>query len=193
MRLAERRGMPTVYQPAEDSGLLAETAAERIGAGDDVLEVGVGSGYVAERVREETAATVVGCDVNPDACRAARQRGIDVVRSNLLDAFVPRSFDVVLFNPPYLPTPEAMEWDDPLEDALSGGEDGRRLIRPFLEDVGRVLRPEGRVYLLVSSLTGLDAVRELATEAGLTAREVADEPFPYERLVVYELLSSISE
>lgn len=186
MKLAERRGMTTVYEPAEDSRLLAETALDRIDDGR-VLEVGVGSGYVASRIASETDASVVGCDINPDACTRARSEGIETVRSNLTDPFAAESFDVVVFNPPYLPTPEEQEWDDPLEHALSGGEDGRRLIRPFLADVGRVLRTDGRIYLLVSSLTDIDAVTELAEDSGLYTREIASESFPFERLVVLKI------
>ena len=55
-----------------------------------------------------------------------------------------------------------------------------------------MLRPDGRAYLLVSSLTGLDAVRELATAAGLKTRERAEESFPFERLVVLEITLSDS-
>jgi release factor glutamine methyltransferase len=186
MRLTERRDVPTVYEAAEDSHLLAETVIERI-EGGRVLEVGVGSGYVAGRVAAETDATVVGSDLNPEACSRAREEGIETVRANLTDPFETDSFDVVFFNPPYLPTPPEAEWDDPLEHALSGGPDGRRVIRPFLSDVGRILRPFGRVYLLVSSLTDIDAVADLADDAGLTARETASEPFSFERLVVLEI------
>ena len=184
MTPSDRREMPTVYEPAEDSRLLAETAADEVDAGEFVLEVGVGSGYVSATVRDEAGARVVGSDVNPDACAATRDAGVEAVRADLLAPFVDDAFDVVLFNPPYLPTPPEMEWDDPLEHALSGGPDGRRLVRPFLENVGRVLRPGGRGFLLVSSLTDVDAVTELATAAGLTASERAEESFPFERLVV---------
>ncbi|MFT4903825.1 MAG: release factor glutamine methyltransferase, partial [Natronomonas sp.] len=179
--------MPTVYEPAEDSRLLAESVIDRIDTGERVLEVGVGSGYVAARVAAETGAEVIGCDINPEACAAAREEGIEAVRSNLVDPFAADSIDVVLFNPPYLPTPPEQEWDDPLEHALSGGESGRRVIRPFLDDVGRVLRPSGRVYLLVSTLTDIEAVSELAADAGLNTREIAEESFPFERLVVLEI------
>ena len=192
MTPSDRREMPTVYEPAEDSRLLAETAADEFDAGESVLEVGVGSGYVAAAVRDETGARVVGSDINPDACEAARDAGVAAVRANLLDPFADGRFDAVLFNPPYLPTPPDREWDDPLEHALSGGEDGRRLVRPFLRDVGRVLRPTGRAYLLVSSLTGLEAVDDLAREAGLATRELADESFPFERLVVLEITNGNS-
>jgi release factor glutamine methyltransferase len=186
MKLTEQRDVPTVYEAAEDSYLLAETAIERIDGGR-VLEVGVGSGYVAGRVAAETDATVIGSDLNPEACSRARAEGIETVRGNLTAPFEADSFDAVLFNPPYLPTPPEAEWDDPLEQALSGGPDGRRVIRPFLADVGRTLRPAGRVYLLVSSLTDIEAVTDLADDAGLTAREAASEPFSFERLVVLDI------
>lgn len=187
MTLSDRREMPTVYEPAEDSRLLAEAVVDRIDADERVLEVGTGSGYVAARIAEETGARVVGSDINPEACRRAREEGVEAVRGNLTDPFRRDSFDVVCFNPPYLPTPPEKEWEDPLEHALSGGESGRRVIRPFLADVGRVLRPEGRVYLLVSSLTDIDAVAELADDAGMETREIAEESFPFERLVTLEI------
>ena len=190
MTPSDRREMPTVYEPAEDSRLLAETAADEFDAGESVLEVGVGSGYVAAAVRDETGARVVGSDINPDACEAARDAGVAAVRANLLDPFADGRFDAVLFNPPYLPTPPDREWDDPLEHALSGGPDGRRLVRPFLDSVGRVLRPGGRAFLLVSSLTDVEAVTELAAAAGLTVAERAEKSFPFERLVVLEIISS---
>lgn len=179
--------MPTVYEPAEDSRLLAEAIVDRIAADERVLEVGTGSGYVAARVAKETGARVVGSDINPDACQRAREEGLEAVRGNLTEPFRRDSFDVVCFNPPYLPTPPEQEWSDPLEHALSGGEDGRRLIRPFLADVGRILRPAGRVYLLVSSLTDIDAVAKLADDAGMASREIAEESFPFERLVTLEI------
>ena len=186
MKLTEQRGMATVYEPAEDSRLLATAVIDRIDGGQ-VLDVGVGSGYVAGRVAAETSADVVGCDINPDACRRARSEGIEVVRSNLTGPFEADSFDMVVFNPPYLPTPPEQEWDDPLEHALSGGEDGRRVIRPFMADLGRVLRPAGRACLLVSSLTDIGAVGELAEGAGLDTEEIDDTSFPFERLVVLEI------
>jgi release factor glutamine methyltransferase len=184
--LAERRGVETtVYQPAEDSGLLADAALEH--ARGRTLEVGTGSGWVAERVAVETDCEVVASDVNPHACRQARGRGLAVVRANLLAPFREGAFDTVLFNPPYLPTDPDNEWDDWMEQALSGGESGRELIEPFLAEAGRVLAPGGRVLLLVSSLTGFEAVLELVGQAGFRAETVREESFPFETLSVLKL------
>lgn len=186
--LAERRGVETdVYQPAEDSHLLATVAAEQVGEGDLVLEVGTGSGYIAEHVAEETGARVVASDLNPHACRAARDRGVEALRADLVSSIRDDACDVVLFNPPYLPTEEAEEWDDWMEVALSGGETGREVIDPFLDAVGRVLAPDGYVLLLVSSLTGVEEVVETAAESDFSAVALHDESYPFESLTVLKL------
>jgi release factor glutamine methyltransferase len=186
--LAERRGLDDdVYGAAEDSRLLAEATVEVVEPDWRVLEVGTGSGYVAERVATDTGADVVATDVNPRSCELASERGLAVVRADLVTSFADGAFDAVLFNPPYLPTPEEGPWDDWMEVALSGGEDGRAVVAPFLATVGRVLAPGGVALLLVSSLTDLDAVEALADDAGLATETVAEASFPYERLVVLAL------
>lgn len=177
-----------VYQPAEDSALLASVATEEVDEADRVLEVGTGSGYVAATVAETTGASVIGSDVNPHACRQARERGVEAVRADLVAPFVDGAFDVVLFNPPYLPTLPADEWGDWMEVALSGGEDGRDVVEPFLESVGRVLAPGGFVLLLVSSLTGVESVAELAGEGGFSSVALRTDSYPYETLTVLKLL-----
>jgi release factor glutamine methyltransferase len=187
--LAERRGAETaVYAPAEDSALLAAAAVEY--ASGRTLEVGTGSGFVAERVAEAGVGPVVAADLNPHACRAARERAagrFDVVRANLVDPFPDGAFDAVLFNPPYLPTDPGAEWGDWMERALSGGESGRAVIDPFLDDVGRVLAPDGVALLLVSTLAGYDAVCDRAAANGLASDPVREESYPFETLTVLAL------
>ena len=183
----------TVYQPAEDSRLLAEAALERIGDGERVLDTGTGSGYVAGRVAAETDATVVASDLNPHACRetreAARSEGVSlaVARGNLTHPFRAGAFDHVLFNPPYLPRDPEAARDDWMERALTGGETGREVIEAFLDDVKRVLAPDGRVLLLVSTLTGIKAVAAYAADRGLDAATAREESFPFERLAVLSI------
>jgi len=183
--LAEQRETDSVYAPAEDSHLLARTIRDAVGGNDRVLDVGTGSGYVARALLDHSQ-FVVGVDVNPHACRQAREAGVPVVRGDLVSPFADDAFDLVVCNPPYLPTPADREWDDWMEAALSGGEDGRRLVDPLLERVGRVLAPGGRLFVLISSLTGIDDVLTHARDQGLDGSVVASEKDPYERLVVLE-------
>jgi len=186
--LAERRGFDAeVYAAAEDSALLAGVAVDYVGPDQRVLDVGTGSGYVARRIADETEADVVGCDLNPLACRRAREAGVEVVRCDLVEPFREGAFDAVVFNPPYLPTDPEAQWDDWLETALSGGETGREVIERFLDDVGRVLAPDGAVFLLVSTYTGVDEVVEYAGELGFSASAVEDVAFPGETLSVLRL------
>ncbi|MFW5937947.1 MAG: HemK2/MTQ2 family protein methyltransferase [Halanaeroarchaeum sp.] len=187
--LAERRGIETdVYEPAEDSVLLAETAVAEIEPSDLVLDVGTGSGFVGGRIRDDVGARVVGSDVNPHACRRARDVGLDAVRADLVAPFREGVFDVVTFNPPYLPANAEAARDDWVEVALTGGESGRAVIDPFLDGVGRVLASDGFVLLLVSTLTGVDAVVERAGDRGFSSVALAETSFPYETLVVLKLI-----
>lgn len=186
--LVERRGIETaVYQAAEDSRLLAEAATDTVRSGWTVLDCGTGSGYVGSRVAE-TGGRVIASDLNPHACRQARDHGLEAVRADLLAPFRTNAFDAVLFNPPYLPTDPENEWDDWMEVALSGGESGRAVIEPFLDGVSRVLAPDGIVLLLVSSLTGFETVVERAEREGFSASVVAEESFPFETLSVVRLV-----
>jgi release factor glutamine methyltransferase len=194
--LAARRGAETtVYQPAEDSALLARAAVDAVGDGDRVLDVGTGSGWVAESVATDTGSSVVASDLNPAACRQAKARSdalapddrFAVVTADLVSGFSSDAFDVVLFNPPYLPTDPDNEWDDWMERALSGGESGREVIEPFLDTVGRVLAPGGTVLLLVSSLAGYDAVVSHAEARGFTVGKAVEESYPFETLTVVSM------
>lgn len=185
--LAERRDVETtVYQPAEDSRLLTTVALDHVKSTDRVLEVGCGSGVIGERVAE-TGATVVASDINPHACRAAADRSLLTVRANLVDAFSANRFDVVLFNPPYLPARPESERSDWMDVALSGGPEGRAVIDAFLDDVGRVLRADGLILLLISSLTGEEAVLERAARNDFAVTVHGEESYPYEKLSVLGL------
>lgn len=186
--LVDHRDVETdVYQPAEDSRLLLEAVGPGVTGGDRVLDLGTGSGYVGAELAAATGATVVAADVNPHACRAAAEQGLPAVRADLVAPFRDDVFDVVCFNPPYLPLEAEAVREDWMEQALTGGETGRAVIEPFLDTVARVLAPGGRVYLLASSLTGLEAVATRATDAGFAVSEVATEKHPFERLVVLRL------
>jgi release factor glutamine methyltransferase len=183
--LAERRGLDTdVYEPAEDSRLLAKTAVTHLEDPDRILDVGTGTGYVGQRLRETTGARIVGVDLNPHACRRARAGGIDAVRGDLLAAFGEGAFDAVTCNPPYLPTDPEAERTDWLAIALSGGESGRTVIERFLDDLGRVLAADGEAFLLVSTYAGVEEVVTYAGKRGFHAAALADVCFPGETLTV---------
>jgi release factor glutamine methyltransferase len=171
-----------VYPPAEDTRLLLEAVQKELRQGERVLEVGTGSGYIAAALARD--ADVVATDINPHAVAAARSEGVTTIRADLL-AGIRGPFDLVIFNPPYLPTRKEERIDDWLEYALDGGRTGREVIGRFAKDVNRVLAPAGRILIIVSSLTGVNEVCHLFRKEGYCVEIVSRAPvFDCEELVV---------
>lgn len=169
-----------VYSPEADTLLLLAAARAEVRPGDRVLEVGTGSGLIAAEIARITR--VVATDINPHAVLCAGKAGIDVVRTDLFTG-IKGSFDLVLFNPPYLPTQPEERIDDWLEYALDGGKSGRAVIERFARNVGDVLAPGGRILLLISSLTGLSEVQERFAgrnySAGIAMQQVVEDEVLY--------------
>ncbi|NYT05073.1 MAG: methyltransferase [Methanomicrobiales archaeon] len=179
---------PQVYPPEADTYLLLRAALAEVREGDRVCEVGTGSGLIAGELSR--TAPLVATEINPHAIAAARRLGVEVIRTDLL-AGVAGPFDLVLFNPPYLPTEPDERLDDWLEYALDGGETGREVAVRFIRDVGRVLSPAGRVLLLVSTLTGIGEVQKACADAGFIVFMVAGEECEGERLMVLRLMRDL--
>jgi len=173
-----------VYQPEADTLLLLGAAQAEVRSGDRVLEIGTGSGRIAAALVQDC--DIVATDINPHAVFCARRQGIDVVRCDLFSGLRGR-FDLILFNPPYLPTQSEERIDDWLEYALDGGVTGRDVINQFASAVGSVLAPDGRILLLVSELTGIAEVCGLFERSGYSCREVAQDTVEGEKLVVLRI------
>jgi release factor glutamine methyltransferase len=178
-------GMEEIYQPAEDTLLLLEAAKKEARPDDRAVEIGCGSALISSGV-VPLVKCIIATDISPHAVRLAKTCGLEAVRTDLFKGFEAK-FDLVIFNPPYLPTPDEERIDGWLNYALDGGATGRDTISRFLEDLKHHLSPRGRALLLVSSLTGLNEVKEKAESEGLEITEVASKRYFFERLYVLRL------
>ena len=147
--------LPEVYNPSDDSYLILEVTEVR--AGERFLDMGCGSGLIAIHAAK-AGADVVAADISPHAVdctrRNAHRNGVklEVIQSDLFDR-IRGSFDVIVFNPPYLALEEtSTSW---IERSWSGGQDGADVAGPFLEQAPEHLTPNGRIYMILSSLGGL--------------------------------------
>jgi release factor glutamine methyltransferase len=181
-----------VYPVREDTLLLATSAAVR--PRERVVEIGCGLGLSALAASRE-GGRVLATDMNPYALSAVRESAriyslrVDCLRTDMFRGL--KRFDVVLFNPPYLPTrPEEVD-DDPWNDlALNGGEDGMAVLRPFLHSLAEHLSEKGRAYVVLATVAGgrMDPLREVTAVRQLSVnRIVGDRTLPEERLRVVEI------
>jgi release factor glutamine methyltransferase len=176
-----------VYEPAEDSYLLIDAALNEIARSKQrlrIIEIGTGSGIVTAAImRDAPEHRYTATDISPHAAACAKANRVPVVRADLFSGIRGR-FDLIIFNPPYLPTTPAERVDGWLDCAWNGGADGRAVIDRFLGQAPAFLTDRGSILLLLSSLTGIETVRERMGSAGLLVHEVASTRCPGERLVV---------
>ncbi len=176
-----------VYEPAEDSYLLIDAALNEIAGSNRrlrILEIGTGSGIVtAAMMRDAPEHRYAATDISPHAIACAKANRVPAIRADLFRGLRGR-FDLIIFNPPYLPTAPAERVDGWLDHAWNGGADGRAVIDRFLGQAPAFLADRGSILLLLSSLTGIETVCEHMASVGLVVREVASIRCPGERLVV---------
>ncbi|MDY6766055.1 MAG: HemK2/MTQ2 family protein methyltransferase [Candidatus Nanohaloarchaea archaeon] len=176
--------MPGVYRPRKDSFLLKEVVEEQPLAGRRVLDMGTGSGIIAATAAEQ-GAQVTAVDIDPAAVEHVRDRfsdtdSVTAVTSDLFET-VEDVFDLIAFNPPYVPsTPEEQE----AERSWAGGEDGRETVDRFIEAAPDFLTPEGTVLLVQSTRNDIGTTRAAFQAAGMDAAVVVREQLHFEELVV---------
>ncbi len=141
-----------MYEPAEDSFLLGKYVSKF--ARGRVLEIGVGSGYLMEIALKRTK-TVKGVDIDKEAVEFCKNKKLDVVYSNLFSN-VKGKFDIIIFNPPYLPQEKPFLKRNVLERKnldIIGGKEGWELIKRFFKKTDDYLVDKGEILILFSSLT----------------------------------------
>jgi len=172
-----------VYPPKEDTFLLLECLD--VAAGQRVLEMGCGTGLISCHIAAAGGA-LTAADINTHAVECTR-KNLDrnrlpgeVIESDLFRN-VPDSFDLIVFNPPYL----AVEETGTLERAWAGGKEGLDVIDPFIKQVPDHLRPKGSLLILLSSemdRTGLDSML-----SSFSRRQLGSRHYFFEDLWVEEL------
>lgn len=195
---------PGVLIPRPETEVLVEEALAFIderaaseGRVIDVVDCCTGSGCIACSIATERLAThVTATDISPvavevakeniAACEGVRGEGepsvaerTEVFECDLFSALADASADVIVSNPPYIPTavmaelPQEVAAHEP-ELALEGGADGLDIFRRMLPEMKRVLRPGG-AFACELHETCLDTAAELARTAGFdTVRIVND-------------------
>ncbi|MFA5303614.1 MAG: HemK2/MTQ2 family protein methyltransferase [Candidatus Nanoarchaeia archaeon] len=145
-----------VYSPREDSYLLKKWVS-KLSKDKKVLDMGTGSGIQAIAAKASGAVIILGVDKNKKAVilakKNAKEAGFSDIEFKHSDLFlaVNEKFDLIVFNPPYLPNEEHLDIGKDYD--LVGGEKGNELSIEFLKQAVEYLNPKGCVLLICSSIS----------------------------------------
>ena len=180
--------MNPIYQPAEDSYLMSRILKEQL---PDLLkekpdlkflEIGVGSGIHLQTANSAgiKKENIFSSDINENSVSHCNILGFNCVYSDLFEN-IQGKFDLIIFNPPYLPK-DSNEPEDS-EVATTGGIKGNEIILRFLKDAKQHLEENGRIFLITSSLSEEVNFQEL----GYQENELGCEKMFFESLCIWEL------
>lgn len=167
-----------------------------------LLEIGTGSGCIAVALSVRFPnAMVYATDFSPTALSLAmknaeahhRGRNIRFIREDMFKASASLRgwVDLVISNPPYIPTAEIPRLEAEVQKeprlALDGGKDGLDAIRAVVADAPKHLKPGGRLVLEIGAGQGA-AVLKLLESAGLEETAVRKDLQGHERIAVGKMV-----
>ncbi|HEX6858608.1 MAG TPA: peptide chain release factor N(5)-glutamine methyltransferase [Caulobacteraceae bacterium] len=153
-----------------------------------ILDLGVGSGAILLAVlAERPAARGLGVDISDEALAVARENAANLdlntrcalLRGDWTAGLADQNFDLVVANPPYIPSADIETLDPEVRDheprlALDGGPDGLDAYRFLAPEILRVLKPGG-VFAVEIGYDQSAPVEQLFRDAGaLDIRTVKD-------------------
>jgi release factor glutamine methyltransferase len=188
-----------VLIPRSETELLVEAGLSVLpkDAPARVLDVCTGSGCIAVSIAAERPhASVWASDVSPGALEVAKQNAealgvssrVTFFQGSLLEP-VPADarFDLVVSNPPYIPTGELAGLEPEVRRephlALDGGDDGLVVIRPLVAAAAPRLNPGGWLALEIAEDQGA-RVKAVLEAAGLHDVRIEKDLARHERLVL---------
>ncbi len=162
------------YISSEDSALLRQALGDY--RGESCLEIGAGNGGTLIELTGRFG-LVAGTDIARPRMGDWRARGASYILADAASCFRPNAFDLVAFNPPYIP--------GEVEDrAVDGGQELEAPKR-FLEDALRVVKQDGVVVFLLNSEADIEEFEAISAHEGFKLKRLAALRMFYEELVVY--------
>ena len=171
--------MTKIYEPAEDSFLLCDFLKKTIkDTNISFLDMGCGSCIVADTAKEIEVSHIVCADINPKAVETAQQKGYKAMQSDLFQ-HIKGTFDIICFNAPYLPYDEREPKDSQI--ATTGGKKGDEIPVRFIKEAKEHLNKGDTIYLLISSLTPMNNLKQFNPET------VATKKISHEELIILKI------
>lgn len=194
---------PEVYDPCDDSFALVDALlADKTNLLEHkptlCLELGCGSGYVITSLalmleHDVPGAHCFATDINPYAIKVTREtleaHGVDAELINTdiasgLESRLAGCVDVIVVNPPYVPTPQYEVGQEGIVSAWAGGENGRCVIDRILPVADKLLSKRGWLYMVTLICNNPSEICLLMRERGFASRIVVQRSTEEESLHV---------
>ncbi|CRL04065.1 CLUMA_CG017178, isoform A [Clunio marinus] len=215
-----------VYEPSEDSFLLLDALEDELLFLRNkkpliCLEIGPGSGIIVSALAKYLDYQSHGffaVDINKYACDAtlrtskANSVNVQIINMDLLSSFKPNSIDLLVCNPPYVPTftnnldsvcdiPEQTKlYDEEAESVYNssksdkmlikswaGGLDGCEIINRIISNLDYILAPNGIFYLLIIKENNPERIMKTLKTMGYESHQIKDRKIRGEHLIVLKI------
>lgn len=124
---------------------------------------------------------VLASDIDKESLDYLKQKKLKVIKSNLFEK-IPARFDLIIFNPPYLPENKYDKAKD-----TSGGKLGDETVLAFLKQAKSHLNEKGKILLLLSSLTPRSRINKLLKKLKYNKKTLATQKLFFEHLEIWFL------
>jgi len=189
-----------IYEPAEDTFILMDSIEE-----DGpwllekikptlCLEIGSGSGVVSSAVAKFLKTFCLATDINPIACRGTKETAekhgvfVDSVNADLASVLLLKNnIDLLIFNPPYVPTEEIEVASSKIAHTWAGGLQGRQVMDRLFPLVPELLSDKGVFYLVLVQENKPTEVEKMFKEQGFFCKIVKKTIAGRERLSVLRI------
>lgn len=165
--------------PRDETACMTETAIGIIKEKHykTVLDLCTGSGAIGIAVKKNADVSVTASDISDDALSLAKENAenlnlkIEFIQSDLFENLQNRKFDVIISNPPYIPTKDMEKLEKELSfepaNALDGGADGLDFYRDIAQEAKAHLTNGGMLIMEIGFDQG-DALKILLAKNGYT-------------------------
>ncbi|MFX1420580.1 MAG: HemK2/MTQ2 family protein methyltransferase [Promethearchaeota archaeon] len=207
-----------VYAPSDDTYLLLDYFKNRIDNSffdginineiKNLLDLGTGTGIIAifflliKKQIINFNPKIYASDISKNAIKCAKlnQKAneihdeINFLYSDLFNSFpvnLKNSFNIIIFNPPYLPSSRLIreEQKKDIDHSWNGGEEGHEVLINFLEKAIQFINLQKKhyIYCITSSRIDLDKTNKLITNLGYKNQIVKKKHLFFEDIFVNRL------